>query len=67
MCAVVITPFAYKVLEVIPTSVLLGIFYYLTYASFKGVQLLTRVKLLITPVKHHPKVAFVTKVTHSCI
>ena len=59
----VITPFAYKVLEIIPTSVLLGVFYYLAYASLKGVQLSTRTKLLITPVKHHPKVPYVTKVT----
>ena len=56
------TPFAYQVLEIIPTSVLLGVFFYLAYASLKGVQLTTRMKLLFTPVKHHPKVAFVTKV-----
>ena len=61
----VITPFAYKVLEIIPTSVLLGVFYYLAYASLKGVQLSARTKLLITPVKHHPKVPYVTKVTTS--
>lgn len=59
----VLTPLAYKVLEIIPTSVLLGVFYYLAYASLKGVQLTTRMKLLITPVKHHPKVPYVTKVT----
>ena len=63
----VFTAFAYKALVLIPISVALGVFYYLAYASIKGVQLATRIKLLFVPPKHHPKAYFVQKVQEECL
>jgi hypothetical protein len=58
----VLTPLAYRVLRLIPISVVLGIFFYLTYSSLSQVQLTTRIKLLFTPPKHHPDVFYIRKV-----
>ena len=58
----VLTPLAYSVLRLIPISVVLGVFFYLTYSSLSGVQLTTRIKLLFTPPKHHPDVFYTRKV-----
>jgi hypothetical protein len=60
-CAV-FTPFASVVLENIPLSVILGVFFYLAYASIGGVQLFTRIKLLVILPKYHPDVIYVRKV-----
>ena len=58
----VLTPLAYKVLAWVPYFVALGVFPYLSYASLKGVQLTSRIKLLFVPPKHHPDVHYVRKV-----
>ena len=60
--SLVLTPFAAIVLREIPFSVLLGVFLYLMYASFSGIQLRKRIKLLFTPPKHHPDIHYVRKV-----
>ena len=57
------SPFAYRVLREIPFSVVLGVFFYLAYASFSSIQLLNRIKLFLTPPKHHPDIHYVRKVT----
>lgn len=58
----VITPFANNVLEIIPIAVVLGVFFYLAYASILAVQLSKRVKLLFVIPKYHPNVQYVRKV-----
>ena len=45
-------------------SVVIGVFFYLAYASINGVQLKKRIQLLFTPTKHHPDVSYVRKVRH---
>ncbi len=56
------TPFASPVLQIIPIAVILGVFFYLAYASFGGVQLTKRIKLLFVIPKYHPDVIYVRKV-----
>ena len=56
------SPFAYRILRPIPFSVVLGVFFYLAFASFTSIQLLQRIKLLLTPPKHHPDIHYVRKV-----
>ncbi len=59
---VVLSPFAYPLLQQIPFSVIIGVFIYLAYASISGMQLQKRVKLLFMPPKHHPDIHYVRKV-----
>ena len=61
------SPFAYPLLREIPFSVLLGVFLYLAYGSFSGIQLPKRLKLLFMPPKHHPDIHYVRKVTRSLV
>ncbi|XP_065886531.1 anion exchange protein 2-like isoform X2 [Dysidea avara] len=49
-------------IKLIPVPVLLGLFVYLCYVSFSGIQLATRVQLLCIPAKYHPKMHYVRKV-----
>ena len=51
------------VLRQVPLAVLFGVFLYMGVASLKGVQMLERFKLLFMPVKHHPDVGYVRKVS----
>lgn len=62
-----LTPFAFVILREIPFAVLLGVFLYLAYASFSGIQLRKRIKLLFTPPKHHPDIHYVRKVWYSVL
>ncbi|KAL7637478.1 UNVERIFIED_CONTAM: hypothetical protein RMT77_012206 [Armadillidium vulgare] len=52
----------YAVLNLVPTSVLLGIFLYMGISATAGIQLLERFILFFVPVKHHPNVPYVKKV-----
>uniref|UniRef100_A0A672NI03 Anion exchange protein n=1 Tax=Sinocyclocheilus grahami TaxID=75366 RepID=A0A672NI03_SINGR len=49
-------------LQMIPMTALFGIFLYMGITSLSGIQLWDRMRLLITPKKHHPPVPFVTRV-----
>ncbi|XP_069936990.1 band 3 anion transport protein-like [Cherax quadricarinatus] len=51
-----------KILNLIPKSVLLGVFLYMGVASTAGIHLITRTILLLKPVKYHPDTPFVRKV-----
>lgn len=59
---IIFTPFASVVLEVIPISVVLGVFWYLAFVSIIGVQLWKRIKLFLILPKRHPDVIYVKKV-----
>jgi anion exchange protein len=59
---IILTPFAFPVLQQIPMSMLMGVFLYLAYASFSGIQLRKRIKLFFMPSKHHPDIHYVRKV-----
>jgi len=50
-------------IQLIPVPVLLGLFIYLCYVSFSGIQFATRVQLLFIPAKYHPKFYYVRKVS----
>uniref|UniRef100_A0A672NJG3 Band 3 anion exchange protein-like n=1 Tax=Sinocyclocheilus grahami TaxID=75366 RepID=A0A672NJG3_SINGR len=50
------------ILKMIPMTALFGIFLYMGITSLSGIQLWDRMRLLITPKKHHPPVPFVTRV-----
>ena len=63
--SIVLSPLAYPILREIPFAVIIGVFFYLAYASFSGIQLRKRLKLLFTPPKHHPDIHYVRKVTAS--
>lgn len=58
----VLTPLAYTLLEHIPIPAVLGVFFYMAYTSFGGVQLAKRIKLFFIPPKHHPDTYYVRKV-----
>lgn len=64
LMVIVLSPFAYPILREIPFAVLLGVFLYLAYASFSGIQLRKRIKIFFTPPKHHPDVHYVRKVSY---
>lgn len=53
----------YAILNLVPTPVLLGIFLYMGVSATAGIQLLERVVLFFKPIKHHPNVPYVKKVT----
>lgn len=59
---ILLSPLAYPILREIPFAVIIGVFFYLAYASFSGIQLRKRLKLLFTPPKHHPDIHYVRKV-----
>lgn len=50
-------------LNLVPKSVLLGIFLYMGISATAGIQFLERTILFLMPVKHHPNVAYVKKVS----
>lgn len=51
------------VLKHVPVSVLFGVFLYMGVASLNGIQFWERVKLVFVPVKHHPDVGYVRRVS----
>ncbi|XP_060683706.1 anion exchange protein 3-like [Hemiscyllium ocellatum] len=51
-----------KILQLIPMSVLFGIFLYMGLTSLTGIQMYERLLLLFIPSKHHPDHIYVTKV-----
>ena len=53
------------VLRAIPVMSLFGVFLYLGVSSMSGVQMFERIKLLLMPVKYHPSVGYVRRVS-SC-
>lgn len=50
-------------LRLIPMSVLFGVFLYMGISSTSGVQFFERCRLFFMPVKHHPSVPYVRKVS----
>lgn len=52
------------VLNMVPKAVLFGIFLYMGVSSTAGIQFLERLILVLMPVKHHPNVPYVKKVSH---
>ena len=52
-----------KVLRAIPVAVLFGIFLYVGVSAMSSLQMFRRIKLLLIPVKHHPSVGYVRRVS----
>ena len=50
-------------LKLVPYAVLFGVFLYMGVSSINGIQLFDRLSLLLTPVKHHPSVSYVRRVS----
>ena len=50
-------------LKLVPFAVLFGVFLYMGVSSINGIQLFDRLSLLLMPVKHHPSVSYVRKVS----
>lgn len=53
------------ILRQVPLAVLFGVFLYMGVASMNGIQMLDRIKMLFMPVKHHPPVGYVRRVSPS--
>ena len=53
------------VLNMVPKAVLFGIFLYMGVSSTAGIQFLERLILMLMPVKHHPNVPYVKKVSYA--
>jgi hypothetical protein len=51
------------VLKIIPTSCLFGIFLYMGTYSLHGIQFWDRLNLMLMPVKYHPHVEYVKRVS----
>lgn len=51
------------ILKYIPVAVLFGVFLYMGVASLGGSQLYERILLLFKPIKHHPQVPYVRRVS----
>ena len=51
-------------LKLVPYAVLFGVFLYMGISSINGIQLFDRVSLLLMPVKHHPSVSYVRRVSN---
>ena len=47
----------------VPFATLFGVFLYMGVSSINGIQLFDRLILLIVPVKHHPRVSYVRRVS----
>ena len=50
-------------LQHVPYAVLFGVFLYMGVSSMNGVQLFDRIHLFLMPVKHHPQVSYVKRVS----
>ena len=50
-------------LKHIPYAVLFGVFLYMGISSMSGIQMFERIVLFIKPVKHHPRVNYVRRVS----
>ena len=58
-----ISIFLSPLLKSIPYAVLFGVFLFMGISSMSGIQLFERLVLFIKPVKHHPRVNFVRRVS----
>lgn len=52
------------VLNLVPKPVLFGVFLYMGISATAGIHLLERAVLMLMPVKHHPNVPYVKKVSN---
>ena len=52
-----------SVFKLVPYAVLFGVFLYMGVSSIPAVQLFDRVALLLKPVKYHPTVSYVRRVS----
>lgn len=50
-------------LRLVPMAVLFGVFLYMGISALGGIQLWERAVLLLKPVKHHPQVPYVRRVS----
>lgn len=50
-------------LRLVPMAVLFGVFLYMGISALGGIQLWDRIILLLKPVKHHPQVPYVRRVS----
>lgn len=50
-------------LQLVPMSVLFGVFLYMGVSSTDGIQFFDRIRLFFMPVKHHPQASYVRKVS----
>ena len=55
--------FLSPLLKHIPYAVLFGVFLYMGISSMSGIQMFERIVLFIKPVKHHPRVNYVRRVS----
>ena len=51
------------ILKHVPLPVLFGVFLYMGVASMSGIQFFERFELMFKPVKHHPDVGYVRRVS----
>jgi solute carrier family 4 anion exchanger 2 len=51
------------ILKLVPFAVLFGVFLYMGVSGMNGVQFFDRLILFVKPVKHHPNVSYVKRVT----
>lgn len=54
-------------LQLVPMSVLFGVFLYMGVSSTDGIQFFDRIKLIFMPVKHHPQASYVRRVSYDFI
>ena len=54
------------ILRHVPLAVLFGVFLYMGVASLNGIEMWDRIKLLFMPVKYHPDIGYVRKVSFHC-
>ena len=51
-------------LQKVPFPVLFGVFLYMGVSGINGIQLFDRIALVLQPVKHHPSVSYVRRVSY---
>ena len=52
------------VLKIVPSATLFGVFLYMGVSSIGGIQFIDRLFLIFKPVKHHPSVSYVRRVSN---
>ena len=57
------TVFLSSFLKLVPFPVLYGVFLYMGVSSIGGIQFIDRLFLLLMPVKHHPSVSYIRRVS----
>jgi solute carrier family 4 anion exchanger 2 len=55
------------VLQLVPYAVLFGVFLYMGVSNINGIQFFDRLMLIFMPVKHHPQVSYVRRVSNAIL